>query len=105
MTKEQLEKGNKLTSEITETKSALFIAQCDAPIKIRKVQITTSVSGCRDNYINTQFNLDNSIYRADGIYGSGFLARAEMLANGYVESMIQLLKDQLNSLENQLKEL
>lgn len=101
MEKEQLEKGNELVSRIKDTK--LRIEQLNKPRTVRMIQICTK-DGCKTEYISTEFLQNNSV-KSNGIHDDTFVTKVELLAKGYIESMIDLLKNQLNSLEKQLKEI
>jgi len=101
MTKEQLEKGNKLTSRIKDVKSK--IEMIDDPIDV--VCISTRRDGCRNVNLSIGFNSNGVIMNPSGIYDDIFLSKLEMLTRGYIESTNEVLKNQLDSLERQLREL
>lgn len=100
MEKEQLRKANDLIVKIKSTNDAIGIFK--RPRKIRCVQISTHQEGCRDIYMNTLYR-DNSLHSSDGIHDDIFLHQVGMLTKRYIEDMIDLLKNQLDSLEKQLK--
>lgn len=103
MEKKQLKKANDLMAKIKSTTDV--ISRFNELQKLRCLQIFTTCEGCRKMYISTLFNEDGTLHSSDGVHDDIFLCKAGVLAMDYVESILDLLKNQLDSLEKQFKEM
>ena len=108
MTKDQLKEAKIIEEKINRIRRDILQFKNDRRVSLVSIETVYNSGYPDESKLIINFDASKRIVKnqyANGICDDPYLAKAEMLANGYIESMITLLNDQLKSLEDQFEKI